>query len=128
MTSRRVLLDSHTLYWVLRDLLELSPRARKLVASDDADVRVSPASFYELMFKAGRGRLDSAMLRVADATRAASFRISSPPERDWMAAAARDWTHGDPFDRLLLAQAEGGGMALVSRDVIFDDVSDVRVW
>ena len=128
MTSRRLLLDSHTLYWVLRDRPELSPRARGLVAADDTDVLVSPASFYELMFKAGRGRPDPAMLRVADATRAAGFRVSPPTEQDWKSAAVRDWAHGDPFDRLLLAQAEGGGMALVSRDAVFDDVSDVRVW
>lgn len=128
MTLQRLLLDSHALYWALRDRPELSSKARELIASDTTEVFVSPVSFYELMFKAGRRRLDAAMLRVAEATTAAGFGIESPRERDWMSAATRDWSHGDPFDRLLLAQAEGQGMALVSKDIVFDDVSGVRVW
>ena len=128
MIARRLLLDSHALYWTLRDLPELSSCARELIASEDTDVLVSPASFYELMFKANRGRLDPAMLHVADATRDAGFGLSSPSERDWKVAAVLDWTHGDPFDRLLLAQAVGGSMSLVSRDTVFDEISDVRVW
>ena len=128
MNGRRLLLDSHTLYWALDDRPELSSQAREIIMSDMTDVFVSPLSFYELMFKARRRRLDRALLRVADATEAAGFRTVSPNEHDWKAAAVRDWEHGDPFDRLLLAQAENGGMSLVSKNTVFDDVSDVRVW
>ena len=128
MNERRLLLDSHALYWALDDLPELSRRARELITSDETDVFVSALSFYELMFKARRRRIDRALLQVADAAGAAGFRTVPPSERDWRAAAVRDWAHGDPFDRLLLAQAEGGGMAIVSKDAIFDEVSDVRVW
>ena len=83
---------------------------------------------YEPVFKARRRRLDAAMLHVVDATRTAGFRLCPPSARDWTAAAVRDWTHGDPFDRLLLAQAENGDMVLVSKNVVFDGVSGARVW
>ena len=128
MSERRLLLDSHTVYWALDDMPELSRRARELITSDATDVFVSALSFYELMFKANRGRLAGALLRVGDAARAAGFRTVSPTEHDWKAAAVRNWSHGDPFDRLLLAQAESGNMVLVSKDAVFDEVSDVRVW
>lgn len=128
MSADRLLLDSHALFWALDDRPELSRRVRDLIVSEATDVFVSPVSFYELMFKARRQRIERTMLRVADMTRAAGFAIESPRERDWKAAASRDWSHGDPFDRLLLAQAESGAMALVSKDVVFDAVSDIRIW
>lgn len=124
----RLLLDTHALYWSLRARPELSERARELILADGTDVFVSAVSFYELMFKARRGRLDNAMLLVAEATRAAGFRVQTPAESDWKAAAAYDWPHGDPFDRLLLVQAEAGDMALLSRDAVFDEVSERRLW
>ena len=128
MNAQRLLLDSHTLFWALRDGPELSGGAREMILDDATDVFVSSVSFYELMFKARRRRLDTAMLRVDEATKAAGFAIRSPREHDWRAAARYDWSHGDPFDRLLLAQAEGENMALVSKDVVFDEVTDIRLW
>ena len=125
---QRLLLDSHALFWALRDGPELSRNVRDAILAESTDVFVCSVSFYELMFKARRRRLDSAMLHVDAATAAAGFIIRPPRQRDWMAAARRDWWHGDPFDRLLLAQAEGASMALVSKDVVFDEVTDIRFW
>ena len=42
--------------------------------------------------------------------------------------ARLDWEHGDPWDRILLAQAAVGEMALISADRVFDGQANRRVW
>ena len=42
--------------------------------------------------------------------------------------ARLDWDHGDPWDRILLAQATLEDMTLVSADTVFDAVGASRVW
>lgn len=129
MTDRRhLLLDSNAVYWALREAPDLSARARDLILSDDTEIFVSPISLYELMFKAARGRLDRSVLLLPEGVKAAGFVIDPVHEDVLIAAAVRDWRHGDPFDRILLAQAEAGDMGLVSIDEAFDQVSDRRVW
>lgn len=45
------------------------------------------------------------------------------------AAGVMEWGHRDPFDRMLAAQALRRGLPLLSRDVVFDDLSGLRrLW
>ena len=123
-----LLLDSHALFWYLSDDARLSTTARIVIDDEENDVFVSAVSFYELMFKAMRRRLPSSLLRLPIAVEQLGFETLTPGVSTWRAAAQSSWSHGDPFDRLLLAQANEYDLQLVSIDVVFDDVSERRVW
>lgn len=80
------------------------------------------------MSKAARGRRPETLLRLPQALGASAlstFPISSGAIRF---AATLDRTHGDPWDRVLLAQATLADLALVPKDAVLDAVSDRRVW
>ena len=81
------LLDSHILFWALRDMPELPSNTRALIKASENDSLVSPVSFYELMFKAGRGRIHKSMLSVAEASRRAGFEVLEVSENHLKEAA-----------------------------------------
>lgn len=124
----RLLLDSHALFWALSDNPRLSVRARSAILDDANDVYYSPASLYELVFKAARGRMSAAALALPESVGAAGFPELAITVAHLIHAARLDWEHGDPWDRILLAQATLEGLALVSADAVFDAVSEIRFW
>ncbi len=122
------LLDSHSALWYLTDEARLSERVRAVLADPGNRVLVSAVTLYELMFKASRKRLSNAMLRLPEALSAAGLALLPVTTEALVAAAVLDWSHGDPWDRVLLAQARTADLWLLSRDVAFDAVSDRRLW
>jgi PIN domain nuclease of toxin-antitoxin system len=62
--------------------------------------------------------------------------MASEPDRLGSAARAQiddastelPWHQRDPFDRLLVAQANSGGLAIISRDAAFDAYQVERIW
>ena len=127
-SSVRLLLDSHALLWVLLDDPKLSETARSLVTDEGNEVFYSPVSLYELLFKAVRGRMRPEAMLLLEAARDSGIdelRLSTP---HLVHAARLDWEHGDPWDRILLAQATLEDMDLVSVDKTFDEQTDRRIW
>ena len=124
----RLLLDSHALLWALADNSKLSDKARTLVLDDDNDVFYSPVSLYELVFKASRGRLALEAIHLPDVARASGLEELSLTSAHLIHAARLDWDHGDPWDRILLAQATLEDMGLISVDEVFDVQTERRSW
>jgi PIN domain nuclease of toxin-antitoxin system len=112
-----VLLDSHCLLWWLADMA-MSDKASDIISDPSNSVFVSAASIWELEIKAALGKL------VVDADL-----ITEVPEAgfSWLpitaqhgrAAAQLPTHHRDPFDRMLIAQAQVEQCALISSDSIF---------
>ena len=129
--GRRLLLDTHTLLWWLAGDPRLSLRAREAIADEAALVFVSPASAWEIATKVRLGRLadphgvtDSLATHVA----AQGFR-QLPITLDHGRLAGRlPGPHGDPFDRMLIAQAQAEGLSLVSNEEPFDRYGVQRIW
>ena len=124
----RLLLDSHALFWTLTDNPRLSTRARSAILDDANDIHYSAVSLYELVFKAARRRMSAAALVLPESVAAAGLRELGIVSGHLTHAARLDWVHGDPWDRILLAQATLESMALVSADPVFDAVSEARLW
>jgi PIN domain nuclease of toxin-antitoxin system len=101
--------------------------AAEAISSPDNEVAISAASVWEAEIKAASGKL----LLTADLDSEPaehgfqSLDISAAHAR---AAARLPKHHGDPFDRILVAQAQLEGLTLVTRDPVFDryDVSVLR--
>ena len=124
----RLLLDSHALLWALTLNPRLPEHARSLIEDVANDVFFSPVSLYELLFKARRRRISVEALDLQQAAIASGFSEVGLTSRHLLHAANLNWDHGDPWDRILLAQAILENMRLVSADKIFDEQTKVRLW
>ena len=124
----RLLLDSHTLLWAIYGSSQLSANAQALILNDDNDLFYSPVSLYEIAFKASRGRMPAAAIYLPEAARSSDFREVPLTSLHLVHAARLDWDHGDPWDRILLAQAHLEDMDLISADSAFDAQTERRVW
>ena len=115
----RLLLDSHTLLWWVRDDPALRKRARTLIADPANECYVSHASAWEMAIKASLGKLTlpSTVERfVVDQCEINGFRLLPITLAHIALVELLPFHHRDPFDRLLVAQARLEGMTLVSRD------------
>ena len=124
----RALLDSHVLLWTLVDDPKLSKAARAHITDEDNEVFYSPVSLYELLFKAARGRMRPEAMVLLDAVRDSGLEELGLTTPHLVHAARLDWEHGDPWDRILLAQATLEGLGLISVDKVFDELTDRRIW
>lgn len=113
----RLLLDTHVLVWAALDPSRLAPRARDLIADPDNDRLVSTASAYEIEYKRER---DPALSRLPhDWTPLQDLLVFDwlPIDEDHAMAAGRlPRHHGDPWDRIIVAQALAERLAIVSAD------------
>lgn len=126
-----MLLDTHVFLWWAANAAELSDNARALIGSQESTVFVSAATAWEIAIKAGRGRLDvpDHLERfLADQLERHGFR---PLEISLAhAAAVRHLPdhHRDPFDRLLIVQAQTEDLTLVSADPLIGRYDVSIAW
>lgn len=115
----RLLLDTHVLLWWLVDDRRLKDPERRAIADADALVYVSAATVWEIAIKKGLGRLD-VDTEVLEREMEAGAIVELPVRwRHAKGTTALPRHHEDPFDRLLVAQAQAEGLVLVSYDVVF---------
>ncbi len=118
----KLLLDTHTLLWWFMDDPLLSRCAREAIADENNDVFVSAASAWEIATKHRLGKLPEARdayPRFEEMVARNGFATLAVSVRHGLRAGSYIDSHGDPFDRMLAAQAELEGLSLVSRDRIF---------
>jgi PIN domain nuclease of toxin-antitoxin system len=109
-----LLLDTHVILWWLTDDLALSDEVKTRL-DDEPDVYVSPASLWEVTIKQSIGKL-SEPIDVAEEIRDSGFRELPITFHHAIAAGRLPLVHPDPFDRMLVAQAQCEGLILASRD------------
>ena len=111
----RLLLDTHIHIWALMDSRKLTMAARQAILDAD-DVFVSAASIWEAAIKTRLGKLDVDVNLLASEIQASGF--IELPVRATHAAMMRELPdiHGDPFDRLLIAQAMSEPLRLMTAD------------
>lgn len=117
------LLDTHIGLWMLAAPQKLGARVRDLVTDSDNRLVLSVASSWEIAIKYGVGRLalpERPALFVPKFMDATGVRGLPIEHRHALAVAELPMHHRDPFDRILVAQAQLEGMALVTADTAFD--------
>lgn len=127
----RLLLDAHTLIWAVDNPAKFGPTATAVLQDPTNDLLLSAGTIWEISIKSGLGKLSLSL-----------------PFRQWTNQAIQDLGanvlpitieyadvqsrlpahHGDPFDRLLAAQAQVENVPLISTDAIFDQYKINRVW
>jgi PIN domain nuclease of toxin-antitoxin system len=114
-----LLLDTHVLIWWMEKNPHLGSRAKKTLLSPSVRPVVSAVSIWEIAIKAAAGRFDrlesleSWVPRLQGEWGVRPLAISFEH-----ALALRDLPryHNDPFDRMLVAQAQCEGLILVTAD------------
>jgi PIN domain nuclease of toxin-antitoxin system len=125
------LLDTHTLLWWLSDDPALTKPARRIIAETKNVVFVSAASAWEIATKVRLGKLPSAADLAADFTghlQREGFQILAISAEHAIRAGLLPGAHKDPFDRMLIAQAQAENMPIVSNDALFDTFGVRRLW
>ncbi|MGF9566828.1 type II toxin-antitoxin system VapC family toxin [Neorhizobium sp. BT27B] len=124
----KILLDSHAVYWWTIGSDRLSQKARALIEDKTNVIFVSAVSFYELDNKMRLKKLDLKPQELRAAVTASGLQTLAISDLHAELAAAFDWEHRDPWDRILAAQTRLEHCTLVSTDVVFDAVLHERVW
>jgi PIN domain nuclease of toxin-antitoxin system len=115
----KVLLDTHILLWWLADDPRLPSAVVDIIADRDTDVFVSAATAWDLdqaSRRAARGPR-----RLLDAVAANEFVSLAVSAEHAMAGGRLPPRHADPFDRMLLVQAQIETLTLVSVDTRFSE-------
>ena len=127
----RILLDTHTFLWWITDDHRLSQRGSELFSDGNNELLFSAASGWEIAIKASLGRLDVPdpldrfvsehlfrnHIGVLPIQLSHALRVVALPQY-----------HRDPFDRLLVAQAQVEGLSLLSSDKRFADYDVDVLW
>jgi len=125
----KYLLDTNALLYIFSAPSELSARARRIVRGE-SDLSVSVISFWEIAIKQSIGKLQFRMtipelessckerdIKVLGISSAAIESIKGLPK-----------IHGDPFDRILIAQALTENMLIVTSDGVMPQYPVRTVW
>ena len=127
----RVLIDTGCWLWSLTNPDRLNTRARGLIADPAQDLFLSAASSWEIAIKAALGKLrlpetpDKYVPRRMEAMdiqglpveHAHALRVFSLPAH-----------HRDPFDRILIAQAQMESLAILTADPVFAAYDVETIW
>jgi PIN domain nuclease of toxin-antitoxin system len=127
----RLLLDTHTFLWWLDGDRRLARKARALVSDERNVVFVSAASAWEISTKARLGKLPGALDVAADVAGCLAnqgFVSLDITVSHAQKAGGLPGEHRDPFDRMLIAQAQLEDLPIVSDDRVFDDYGVNRIW
>ena len=127
----RILLDTHVFLWWAFDDPRLSSRAHDVLGARTTEPVVSAASAWEITTKHRLGKLPEAgdlPDRLMDYLTEQRF-VLLPITAPHAAAAGRlRIAHKDPFDRLLMAQANLEGLTILTADRAFTEAGVKVLW
>ncbi len=127
----KVLIDTHALLWMLGDSRNLSHRARSALANRENSLFFSIAGYWEIGIKTSIGKLELSSdwhetIPRAMTRNGVSWLEITPDHVH--AVSTLPWTHRDPFDRIMIAQAMHNDLTIVTADPAFHDYSVTVIW
>lgn len=112
----RLLLDTHILLWWLSDDPALASQVKTTLADPAHDVFVSAATAWEISIKHALGKLQFPVAQTTSILAESGFTPLAITVEHATAAGALPPLHHDPFDRMLVAQAQQDGLTIVTAD------------
>lgn len=124
----RLLLDTHVAIWVVMDPKKIPQHIRRLMSRPDIEVLVSVVSLWEIAIKfSRRGHMPFSGEIARHEFEAAGIQLLSFSAEHAVAVDGLAMAHGDPFDRLILAQALSEGLRLLTHDAALAGYSDTII-
>ena len=111
-----LLLDTHAFLWAIDNSPKLSPEARSAIIDGSNVVFVSAATAWEISIKKAMGKLIIPQGNYLDELKSHRFTPLDITTKHALAVENLPQHHKDPFDRLLIAQAQTEKLTLVTKD------------
>ena len=127
----KCLLDTHTFLWFAIGDERLSGAMREIIEDPDCDAFVSVVSCWEIAIKSSLGRLNLKMplgQMFSDEIEGNGLKYLDIERRHLLELPSLPPAHGDPFDRLLVAQARVAKLIFISNDRLLDAYGIKRIW
>ena len=127
----RILLDTHSFWWALRDPDRLSEWGRTALLDESNEICVSVVNWWELVLKRGKGKMTfpSSDPFLPEMTRRLGVEsVLEIRARHVLEVEKLPMLHRDPFDRILVAQARCERLALMTRDAKLRVYPVTCVW
>jgi len=127
----RILLDTHTFLWFVNGDPRLSANARRLIEDDTSQLLFSAASAWEIVVKATKHPTwltEPAHRFIPKNLRQINARVLPVRLRHTLRASRLPRLHPDPFDRLLVAQAQVEHLPLLTDDRQIREYDVKAVW
>ncbi len=126
-----LLLDTHAFLWWITDSPDLSARAREVIESPENIIHVSAVCAWEVAIKARIGKISLQATPERLIPEMITLHRFTPLSIQMIHAlrvfALPDY-HRDPFDRLLVAQAQVEDLAIISRDPLLRPYGVTLIW
>ncbi len=125
-----VLLDTHALVWWFNEPAKLSRRASTIMGNSSNTILISAAVAWEMAIKVNLGKLDALALitSLEQQIRREGFADLPISLEQATLAGLLALHHRDPFDRLLVAQAQNMNIPILSADAALDLYGVERLW
>jgi len=126
----RVLLDTHALVWWMEDAVRLSKQAARTIGNRENHILISAVVGWELAIKVSTGKMKPrSILDGLDRVLEREPFLEVPITLDTaVQSGLLPLHHRDPFDRLLVAQAQSLNVPILSADAVFDMYNIKRLW
>jgi PIN domain nuclease of toxin-antitoxin system len=127
----RYLLDTHALIWATYQPEKLSEKVQRILQDNASNIFVSSVTAFEIAQKYRLGKLEMAKSYAEDFSgelaKDGFLAINLTPNHARL-AGVMSISHRDPFDRMLIAQAQIEQMTLISNEKRFDQFGVIRLW
>lgn len=127
----KVLLDTHILLWLASEPHKLSEQAMMTCQSQENQLMVSIASFWELSIKMSLGKIslqDNALDTLKHWCQEMGIEILPITVDDCERVRLLPFHHRDPFDRIIIAQSQQNQAQIISADGFFSAYECSVVW
>ncbi len=124
------LLDTHTLIWFITGNPEISEKAKTEIETKQGDIFVSIASIWEMAIKINvqKLKLEIAFESFIEKILQNSFEILPVTLDDSITVSTLPLLHRDPFDRMIIAQAQNLHLQIITKDSVFKDYNVSVLW
>lgn len=127
----KVLLDTHTFLWWITDDAKLSLRAREVIGDGENEIFVSAAAGWEIAIKSQIGRLelpDEPERFVLEQLKTNGMKSLPIEMKHALHVSTLPIYHQDPFDRILIAQAQVEDLPVLSADPEIGKYEVTIIW
>ena len=127
----KILLDTHTVLWMVNGYEKLSSSAKELLLSDEHELFISVVSLWEMAIKVSLGKLselDGGVGVVISKLESMPIEVLPITTDCIKTVESLPFIHRDPFDRMLIATAVSNDMTILTTDSNIPQYSASCIW